>query len=107
MKKVFDPDVSGKQNLWLSGLEKKYPDLQYAIKNGEKCIGPKRLKVDGYSAEIETAFEFDICYYHWCACVRCLTLKSAAEITAFNELMEERRTSTEKNINICVNIATS
>ena len=66
------------------------------------------MKVDGYSAEIETAFEFDGCYFHGCDCVRRTKLKSAAEITAFNKLMAERRTATEKkNINICVNIVTS
>ena len=33
---VFKPDVSGKQNAWLAELVCKFPDLCYAIKNGEQ-----------------------------------------------------------------------
>ena len=32
LEKVFNPDVSEKQNVWLTELVCKYPDLRYAIK---------------------------------------------------------------------------
>ena len=64
LEKAFDPDVSEKQNMWMAELVRKYPDLQYAIKNGEHCVGPQKLKVDGYCRQTNTAFEFDGCYYH-------------------------------------------
>ena len=48
LEKAFDPDISEKQNLWLAELVSKFPDLRYAVKNGEQCIGPKKLKVEGY-----------------------------------------------------------
>ena len=91
---MFDPDVSEKQNMWMSELVQKYPDLRYAIKNGEERIGPKRLKVDGYSHETETAFEFDGCYYHGCKCVKRPKLKTDEEVTAFKKLMKERHENT-------------
>ena len=99
LKQVFDPDVSGKQNLWLGEIEKTSPDLRYAIKNGEKCVGPRKRKVDGYSETTNTAFEFDGCYYHGCSCVKRTGLTDPAEIDAFNKLMAERRKSTEKKHN--------
>ena len=64
LKRDFDPDISKQQNMWLSKLVRAYPDLQYGIKNGEQRIGPRMLKVDGYSLLANTAFEFDGCFYH-------------------------------------------
>ena len=88
--------MSGQQNLWLGKIEKSSPDLQYAIKNGKKCVGPRKRRVDGYSETTNTAFEFDGCYYHGCSCVVRPGLTVPAEIDAFNKLMTERRKSTEK-----------
>ena len=81
-------------NLWLSGLEKNHPDLKYAIKNGEKRIGPRNRKVDGYLAETDTAFEFDGCFFHGCECVRRKKLNSGSETNEFNKLMNKRRGDT-------------
>ena len=70
LRRVFDPDVSEKQIKWLAERVLKYPDLRYDIKNGEECIGPQKLKVDGYCDQTKTAFEFGGCYYHGCKCVK-------------------------------------
>ena len=67
-----------------------YPDLKYGIKNGEQRVGPRRLKVDGYSELKKTAFEFDGCFYHGCNCrVR----------KGYEKVMKERRDKTaEKHV---------
>ena len=83
LEKAFDPDVSEKQTMWLTELVHKFPDLRYAIKNGEQRIGPKKLKVDGYCPLSNTAFEFDRCYFHGCACVKPSCTKNHKEIAAF------------------------
>ena len=62
LEMAFEPDVSEKQNAWLADLVCKYPDLRYAIKNGEQRIGLKKLKVGGYCPKTNTAFEFDGCF---------------------------------------------
>ena len=62
--------VIEKQNTWLAGLcSDRYPDLRYAVKNGEQCVGLHQLKVNGHDPLSNTAFEFDGCYYHGCECV--------------------------------------
>ena len=86
---AVDPDVSGKQNAWLTELECQFPDLRYAIKNGECRIGPRKLKVDGFTLSSNTAFEFDGCYYHECLCVKPSRTKTNEEIVAFKKLMAE------------------
>ena len=55
MELVKISGVSEKQTAWLSEVEKSIPDLQYAEKNGKKCIGPRHLKVDGFSASSNIA----------------------------------------------------
>ena len=58
--------VSEKQTTRLSEIEKTFPDLCYAIKNGEARVEPRHLKVDGFSLATNTVLEFDRCYYHRC-----------------------------------------
>ena len=96
LEKAFDPDVSEKQNVWLTQLVCKYPDLRYAIKNGEQRIGLKKSKVDGYSHQSNTAFELDGCYYHGCTCIKPSRSKNYEKIAALKKLMDERRENTEK-----------
>ena len=66
MEHSFDPGISV-QNVWLTDLcNDSYPELCYAIKNGEQRVGSHKLKVDGYDPLTNTAFEFDGCYFHGC-----------------------------------------
>ena len=95
MELSYDPGVSEKQNTWLDGLcSNEYPNLHYAIKNGEQDICLKRLKVDGFSPFTDTAFEFDGCYF----CVKPSLSKSANEKAIFLEEMEEKNKKTLKNV---------
>ena len=83
MELALEPDVSGKQNAWLAELVCKFPELHYAVKNGEQHIGPKQLKVDEFCPKTNTAFEFDGCFYHGCTCVKPSSTKNKEEIVAF------------------------
>ena len=67
MELSFYPGISEKQDAWLTDLcSVNFPHLRNAIKNGEMCVGPRRLKVDGYDSLSKTAFELDECYFHGC-----------------------------------------
>ena len=98
LEKAFDPDVSEKQNVWLTELVCKYPDLRYATKNGEQRVGLKKLKVDGYCPQSNTAFEFDGFYFHGGASVKPSRTKNDKEVAALKKIMAERREATEKKI---------
>ena len=81
MELSFDPGVSEKQNAWLTDLcNDSYPELRYAIKNGEQRVRPCKLKVNGYDPLTNTAFDFDSCYFHGCECVKPSRSKNAEEI---------------------------
>ena len=66
-------------------MARKYPELQYGIKNGEAKVGWQKLKVDGYCKQTDTAFEFDGCFYHGCTC---------KERKGYEKLMKQRRDAT-------------
>ena len=44
LKKDSDPDVSEKQNMWLSEVVREYPDLQYGIKKRRAENRPAEVK---------------------------------------------------------------
>ena len=83
--------VSGIQMCWLIEIEKGIPDLQNAEKNGEKRIGPRGLKVDGFSPSSNTVYEFDRYYFHGCLCIKQNKLKSLAEQIQFKKYMPCKR----------------
>ena len=72
-------------------------------KNGEQRVDLRKLKVDGYSTNTNTAFEVDGFYSLGCECVKPSHTKNNEEIVAFKKLMSERRETTVKNMSIYEN----
>ena len=43
--------------------------IQHAVNSNKKALGMKKLRVDGWCEETQTAFECDRCYFHGHACI--------------------------------------
>ena len=70
--------------------------IQHVWNSNETALGMKKLRIDGWCEETQTAFEYDGCYYHGHTCVT-----KWANLPAVAELTERVEKTKAKHAYIC------